>query len=197
MAVHVPRGAARGAHAQQEHRLAGEQCAERDRSGLVLGPGRERCEVDRDDDRGEDGTDGVRSRGAEAEGVADRARWASHRVGARGVGLDYYVQRSNVLVVRDVQLLVLTALAGEPMHGHRIRDDVEALSGRPVGPGTLYGAIERLGHAGHIRSLPLQGRRQPYELTALGRQHLAEEITRTRALVDVVERRLGGAAWTG
>lgn len=83
------------------------------------------------------------------------------------------------------------------MHGHRIRIDIEALSGRPVGPGTLYGAIDRLERAGYIRSLPPQGRRRPYELTALGRRHLASEVTRTQAFVDTVEQRLGRAAWTG
>lgn len=98
--------------------------------------------------------------------------------------------------MRDVQLLVLTALAAEPMHGHRIGADVEVLSGRPVGPGTLYGAIDRLEDAGYIRSLPPEGRRRPYELTALGRRHLAEEVARSRAFVDAVERRIGGAAWT-
>ena len=56
--------------------------------------------------------------------------------------------------VRDVQLLILTALAAEPMHGHRMQSEIEALSGRPVGPGTLYGAINRLEDDGFIRRAP-------------------------------------------
>ena len=98
--------------------------------------------------------------------------------------------------VRDVQLLVLTALAAEPMHGHRIQFEVEDLSGRPVGPGTLYGAISRLEDDGLIRPLPRRERRKPYELTDAGRRHLADEVAKSRALVRVAERRLGGIAWT-
>jgi DNA-binding PadR family transcriptional regulator len=99
--------------------------------------------------------------------------------------------------MRDVRLLVLTAVAAEPRHGHRIRLEVEGLSGRPVGPGTLYGAISRLEEDGFIRALTPQGRRKPYEITDAGRRHLAGEVARTRHLVEVAERRLGGVVWTG
>ena len=98
--------------------------------------------------------------------------------------------------MRDVQLLILTALAAEPMHGHGIRGEVEELSGRAVGPGTLYGAINRLEDDGLIRPLAPHGRRQPYEITGAGRRHLADEVAKSRAVVEVAERRLGGAAWT-
>ena len=99
--------------------------------------------------------------------------------------------------MRNVQLLVLTALAAEPMHGHRIRFEVEDLSGRPVGPGTLYGAISRLEDDGLIRALPPKERRKPYEITDAGRGHLVNEIAKSRALVQLAEQRLGGIAWTG
>lgn len=99
--------------------------------------------------------------------------------------------------MRDVRLLVLTALAAEPMHGHRIRSEIEGLSGRPVGPGTLYGAINSLEEDGFIRPLVPEGRRKPYELTDPGRRHLAAEVATTRGLVDVAEQRLRGVAWTG
>jgi len=98
--------------------------------------------------------------------------------------------------MRDVQLLVLTALAAEPMHGHRIRSDVEDLSGRSVGPGTLYGAISRLEEDGLIRPLPPRDRRKPYEITDAGRRHLAGEMAASRNLVQIAEERLGGIAWT-
>jgi DNA-binding PadR family transcriptional regulator len=99
--------------------------------------------------------------------------------------------------MRDVQLLVLAALADEPMHGHGIRAEVEELSGRPIGPGTLYGAIARLEADGLIRPLPPVERRKPYEITETGLRHLAKEVAATRALVQVAERRLGGLAWNG
>ena len=55
--------------------------------------------------------------------------------------------------MRDMQLLILTALAAEPMHGHRMQSEIEVLSGRPVGTGTLYGAINRLEDDGFIRQV--------------------------------------------
>jgi DNA-binding PadR family transcriptional regulator len=99
--------------------------------------------------------------------------------------------------VRDVQFLVLTALAGAAMHGHRIRSEVEDLSGRPVGPGTLYGAISRLEDAGLIRALPPIGRRKPYQITDSGRLRLRQEAARARQVAEAAERRLGVPAWTG
>ena len=99
--------------------------------------------------------------------------------------------------MRDVQLLILTALAAEPMHGHGIRDEVEQLSGRAVGPGTLYGAISRLEDDDLIRPLAPHGRRKLYQMTGAGRRYLGDEVARSRAVVEVAERRLRGAAWTG
>ena len=98
--------------------------------------------------------------------------------------------------MRDVQVLVLTALAVGPMHGHRMQAEIEDLSGRPVGPGTLYGAINRLEQEGLIRSVEAHGRRKPYELTDSGRRHLVDELTKVRRLVNVAQQRLGGTAWT-
>jgi DNA-binding PadR family transcriptional regulator len=77
------------------------------------------------------------------------------------------------------------------MHG-----EIEALSGRPIGPGTLYGAINRLEDDGFVRALEPDGRRKPYELTDLGRRRLVAEVVRTRRLVDVATQRLGDSAWT-
>lgn len=86
---------------------------------------------------------------------------------------------------------MLTALAAAPMHGHRIRFEVEDLSARPVGPGTLYGAISRLEDDGLIRPLPPKERRKPYEITDAGRRHLAAKIAASRTLVQIAEERLG------
>jgi DNA-binding PadR family transcriptional regulator len=98
--------------------------------------------------------------------------------------------------MRDVQLLILTALAAEAMHGHRMQLEVTELSGRPIGPGTLYGAIDRLERDGFVRPLPAEGRRKPYELTERGRARLAAEVATTRRFVETATQRLGGAAWT-
>src|SRR3954468_21015424 len=38
-------------------------------------------------------------------------------------------------------LLILVSLSAGPKHGYAIMTDVEAGSGRPLGPGTLYAAL--------------------------------------------------------
>jgi len=44
----------------------------------------------------------------------------------------------------DPSTLILTSLAGGPRHGYAMIQDIEALAGVTLGPGTLYGAITRL-----------------------------------------------------
>jgi DNA-binding PadR family transcriptional regulator len=68
----------------------------------------------------------------------------------------------------DPPLLVLASLADGPKHGHAMIQDIEALSGTRLGPGTLYGAIARLEQQGWIKPLEPEERRQPYKITAAG-----------------------------
>lgn len=98
--------------------------------------------------------------------------------------------------MRDVQLLVLTALASEALPGHRIQSEIETLSRRPVGPGTLYGALGKLEESGLIRPVGDPGRGVPYELTPDGRTRLIEQIAQTERVVRTARERLGGVAWT-
>ncbi len=44
--------------------------------------------------------------------------------------------------------------------------DIEAFARVRLGPGTLYGALQRLERAGLIEAVPSTDRRQPYRLTA-------------------------------
>jgi DNA-binding PadR family transcriptional regulator len=55
-------------------------------------------------------------------------------------------------------------------------EDIEALSGKRPGPGTLYGAITRLERDGLIERLPPDDRRQPYRLTPAGRRVLKAQL---------------------
>ena len=48
-------------------------------------------------------------------------------------------------------LLSLVSLSEGPKHGYAIMTDVEAGSGRPMGPGTLYAAVARLEDPGSSR----------------------------------------------
>ena len=45
-------------------------------------------------------------------------------------------------------LPILVSLSDGPKHGYAIMTDVEAGTGRPLGPGTLYAALARLEERG-------------------------------------------------
>ena len=88
-------------------------------------------------------------------------------------------------------LLILVSLGDGPKHGYAIMLDVEGATGRPMGPGTLYGALARLEERGLIEAMPPEERRRPYRLTAQGSTVLAEQL---RGLADFAAlglRRLG------
>jgi DNA-binding PadR family transcriptional regulator len=76
----------------------------------------------------------------------------------------------------DPPLLVLASLAAGPKHGHAMIEDIAALSGSRLGPGTLYGAIARLQEQGWIEPLPLEKRRRPYRLTTQGARVLRAKL---------------------
>lgn len=88
-------------------------------------------------------------------------------------------------------MLVLASLAAGPKHGHAMLDDIEEMSGRRPGPGTLYGAIARLEKQGWIEALPIQDRRRPYRLTTSGRAALVAKMSTLRRFVAFGEQRLG------
>ncbi len=76
----------------------------------------------------------------------------------------------------EPSLLILVSLSDGPRHGYAIMQDVEQGTGRPMGPGTLYAALVRLEEQGLIEALPLEDRRRPYRLTAVGASNLAEQL---------------------
>ncbi|MGK2851888.1 MAG: PadR family transcriptional regulator [Candidatus Limnocylindrales bacterium] len=88
-------------------------------------------------------------------------------------------------------LLILVSLSGEPKHGYAIMADVEAGTGRPLGPGTLYAALARLEERGLIEALAPVDRRRPYRLTAVGEAVLAEQLRDLSELASLGLRRLG------
>jgi DNA-binding PadR family transcriptional regulator len=90
-------------------------------------------------------------------------------------------------------LLVLVSLSDGPRHGYAIMTDVEAATGRPLGPGTLYAALARLEERGLIEALPPVQRRWPYRLTALGVTVLREHLDDLAAFARLGLRRLGEA----
>lgn len=90
----------------------------------------------------------------------------------------------------DPGMLLMVSLAAGPKHGHAMLHDVEAFSGRRLGPGTLYGALSRLEEAGYVEAMPLDGRRRPYRLTRSGRAELRRRLGRLSVAVRVGRRRL-------
>jgi DNA-binding PadR family transcriptional regulator len=87
-------------------------------------------------------------------------------------------------------LLILISLADGPKHGYAMTQDIEAVSGHRLGPGTLYGAIQWLEGKGWIRPLEAEDRRRPYELTDAGGAALRVRMEHFRAIVRVGQARL-------
>lgn len=87
-------------------------------------------------------------------------------------------------------LLILVSLAEGPKHGYAMMDDIKALSGAAIGPGTLYGALARLERLGLIEALASTDRRVPYRLTDPGRRTLDAQLGGLRRLTSTGIRRL-------
>ena len=88
-------------------------------------------------------------------------------------------------------LYILVSLSDGPKHGYAIMTDVEEMSGSPLGPGTLYGALARLERRGLIEALEPEDRRRPYRLTALGATTLQVQLDHLRAFAQAGLARLG------
>jgi DNA-binding PadR family transcriptional regulator len=81
----------------------------------------------------------------------------------------------------EATVLILVSLAGGAKHGYALIQDIKELAGVELGPGTLYGALDRLERLGLIEALPADDRRHPYRITAPGAAALREHL-------DAVER---------
>jgi len=77
-------------------------------------------------------------------------------------------ERDLLRRVGEASVLVLVSLAGGPKHGYALIQDVRQFAGVELGPGTLYGALDRLERLGLIEPLPAEERRHPYRITAPG-----------------------------
>ena len=92
----------------------------------------------------------------------------------------------------EPSLYILVSLSGGPKHGYAIMTDVEQISGSPMGPGTLYGALARLERRGLIEALEPEERRRPYRLTGLGATTLQAQLESLSGFVRTGLRRLTG-----
>ncbi len=90
----------------------------------------------------------------------------------------------------DPSLLILASLAGGPKHGYAMMEDIAAMAGVRLGPGTLYGALARLERRGLIEPLAAEDRRRPYRLTGVGATALREQLKSLETFAATGLRRL-------
>ena len=91
---------------------------------------------------------------------------------------------------------ILLAPFGKERHGYDIMQQVKADSGGTVkmGPGTLYGSLDRMIEAGLVAKGSTQDpRRVYYRLTALGQATLRAETERLSHVARVARRLLGAS----
>ena len=94
----------------------------------------------------------------------------------------------------ESSLHILVSLSNGPKHGYAIMTDVEEISGSPMGPGTLYGALARLERRGLIEALEPEDRRRPYRLTALGATTVRAQLDSLDGFIRTGLARLDGKA---
>jgi len=98
--------------------------------------------------------------------------------------------------MRDAAFLVLAALADRELHGYGIIGEVKALSdGRlALGPGTLYGTLDRLSEQGLVRPTRTEvvdGRlRRYYGITGSGMSAVQAEAEDRAATLRAATARL-------
>ena len=101
---------------------------------------------------------------------------------------------ANLPLTEAVYYILLSLM--EPMHGYGIMQNVETLSGGRVrlAAGTLYGAINTLLQRGWITALPgaRDSRKKEYQITDLGKEAVAAEITRLQELLKNGRQIMGG-----
>ena len=100
-------------------------------------------------------------------------------------------QRADILQ-GTLDMLVLKALALQPMHGWGITERIEQWSESvlQLGQGTLYPALYRLERQGLIKSdwkvTENNRRARYYTLTRSGRQHFSDELAQWRRVSRAV-----------
>jgi DNA-binding PadR family transcriptional regulator len=91
----------------------------------------------------------------------------------------------------DAGLLILASLAAGPKHGYAMLEDIEAMAGVRMGPGTLYTTLARLQQRGWIEALPPEYGRRPYRLSGAGTEVLRAQLRRLERFAASGLARLG------
>jgi DNA-binding PadR family transcriptional regulator len=120
-------------------------------------------------------------------------RWAAfhYAVDRRYIATRYIIHSMSTSTFQ-----ILLALSDAPRHGYAMMQEVERLSkGKArIGPGTLYGALQRLLEEGLIEECDAPAsepepneRRRYYRLTREGKQAVAGEARRLQGLVEMAQ----------
>lgn len=109
-----------------------------------------------------------------------------------------FSKASAFLPLNPRDVLILLALAEEPLHGYGLIQEAESLSeGRVrMDPANLYRSLKRMERDGLVAEArdtepgeQLTDRRRVYGITALGRTVVAEEADRLRRLAEAAQAR--------
>lgn len=88
---------------------------------------------------------------------------------------------------------ILLALADGPLHGYGIMQAVESTAAGepPMGPGTIYGSLQRMEDAGLVKEQAARtdDRRRIFTLLPAGRRALAQEAERLARLTALVRQK--------
>jgi len=86
---------------------------------------------------------------------------------------------------------ILLALADGPLHGYAIMQAVETSAGEEMGPGTIYGSLQRMESDGLVKEMPARSddRRRVFALQPAGRRALLAESRRLARLASLVRAR--------
>jgi DNA-binding PadR family transcriptional regulator len=135
---------------------------------------------------------GGRGRGW-GRGWGDSADWGGHGGGGRG--------RRRVLDSSELRLVLLKLIADQSRHGYDLIRAVEEMTHGEYAPspGVVYPSLTMLQDMGLIDEVKTEGSRKAFEITADGKDHLAEKEEEVEALLERLkdlgsdQRKAGGA----
>jgi DNA-binding PadR family transcriptional regulator len=100
----------------------------------------------------------------------------------------------DLLPLTPAVFSILLALAGSEKHGYAIMKEAAEPEGGGVtmGPGTLYGSLDRMMHSGLIEETGLTDneRRRYYRITRFGSQVLTAEASRLARMMSAARPKL-------
>ena len=126
-------------------------------------------------------------------GWGDGAEWGGRGGGGRG--------RRRVLDSAELRLVLLKLIADQSRHGYDLIRAVEEMTHGEYAPspGIVYPSLTMLQDMGLIDEVKTEGSRKAFEITAEGKDHLAEKEEEIEALFERLkdlgsdQRKAGGA----